>query len=110
MPYILENYVIEIAEKSPKEKKKRKLIITPVSLNANQHQDILKLVFKAHSQHGYDQCWRSIKNAIEDITGLVAGDNKAKDFLSWYLSNATIVKNERKRTIYALPLQIKIEF
>lgn len=105
MPYILNDYVIEKKIKVDKEPKNKKPAFSFSQLESSVHTEILKSVFKIHKEHGYNDCWRNIKNAIEIIAGETIGDNKAKDFLTCYLSTGAIIKMEqpKKKPVYGLP-------
>lgn len=92
MPYILEDYVFESKTKEKKESAALKPKISPATIDQSVHADILKHVFNTSKEHGYNNLWRNIKNAVEAIAGETIGDNKAKDFLAHYTNNGSIIK------------------
>lgn len=112
MPYILNDYVIEKKTKVGKETKNKKPVFSFSQLESSVHNEILKSVFKIQKEQGYNDCWRNIKNAIEIIAGETIGDNKAKDFLTCYLSTNEIIKMEqlKKKSVYVLSGQKNIDF
>lgn len=113
MPYILEDYTFEKKVKVKKEPGQPKVKgITPHKLEQQTHIDILNQVFKTQKEQGYNELWRNIKNAIEAIVGETIGDNKAKDFFTYYLSNEKIIKAivKGKKPVYTLPGQSVIDF
>lgn len=111
MPYIIDDYVIENKPKAKAVPKEKKTSSTPSQLSKEVHKEILLSVFKNNKEQSYNDCWRSIKNDVNKITGEVVGDNKAKDFLTYYLSNGEILKCEHKpRSIYVLSGQRNIGF
>ena len=91
MPYILEDYVFEGKTKEKKESA-AKPKFSPATLDQSIHLNILKHVFNISKEHGYNDLWRNIKNAVEAIAGETIGDNKAKDFVAHYLNNGSIIK------------------
>jgi hypothetical protein len=113
MPYILEGYSFE---KTPKERKgtnETKLKgISPNSLEQQHHADILNYVFNIQKAQAYNELWRNIKNAIETVTGKTIGDNKAKDFLSFYVNNESVIRTDsgNKKNVYTIAGQRAIEF
>lgn len=113
MPYILQGYSFEKPIKADKEPKTPKpKAITPHDVDSDKHTDILTLAFKIHKEQNYVDLWRSIKNAGAEI-GLTIGDNKAKDFIPYYLHNESIILTahpKKKASIYTLAGQRDIEF
>lgn len=57
---------------------------TPGSLELQQHQEILQRVFLLDSKPSYRDLTLQIKEYLK------VGDNKAKDFISWYKANELI--------------------
>ncbi len=112
MPYILHDYVIEKKTKTDKETKEKKPHFSFSQLEDSMHIEIIKSVFKIDKEQGYNECWRNIKNAIENIASKSIGDNKAKDFLTSYVSTEKIIKIEQvnKKPVYVLPGQKNIDF
>jgi hypothetical protein len=111
IPYIMESYIVENKPKAKVATKEKKPAISPAHLNNDTHKEILITVFRNNKQQCYNDCWRNIKNTIAEITGESAGDNKAKDFLTHYLSAGEIIKIENKpRPLYVLPGQSNIDF
>lgn len=96
MPYLLDDYYIDPKPADKNSGKLKKLPFSPGQLEPEQHQDILKEVFKNQKEQGYSTCWRNIKNAIEKIMNITIGDNRAKDALAYYLSDGAIKKSEQK--------------
>lgn len=56
------------------------------------HEDILTDAFKDAQTLSYTNTWRTIKASSEKF-GYFFGDNKAKNFLNWYLSKGWITKD-----------------
>jgi hypothetical protein len=113
MPYILKDYVIEKPSKEKKAAGEQKPKgISPISVEPQTHIDILNHVFNAEKEQGYNDLWRNIKNAIEKITGQTIGDNKAKDFVSHYLTNQNVIRTEmpKKKAVYNMAGQKAIDF
>lgn len=113
MPYILEDYIFEKKIKTKKELDKPKTKnITANDLDPSQHTDILNYVFKIEKQQGYSDLWRNIKNAMDKITNIKIGDNKAKDFVTHYVDAESIIKIEmpKKNPIYTLAGQGDLDF
>ncbi|MGN6297934.1 MAG: AAA family ATPase [Ginsengibacter sp.] len=113
MPYIMEDYVIEYKAKTknvPVAKDKKPSLL-PTDFDKETHKEILNSVFKNIDSWSYTDCWANIKlNAIR-ITKEKIGDNKAKAFLTYYLSEGNILKIERKpNAIYVLPGQANLDF
>lgn len=113
MPYILEDYTFEKTareKKLPSEAKPKG--ITPNNLEVANHTDILNLVFNTQKEQGYNTLWRNTKNAIEVITGKTIGDNKAKDFITYYLNNESIIKADvpNRKPVYTIAGQRIMNF
>ena len=111
MPYILGDFIIPDKSKERRVSKEKKPSFSFSQLDDSVHKGILKCVFKNAKKQSYNDCWRNIKNAIEEVAGESVGDNKSKDFLTHYLSDGEIIKVESKpRSFYALPGQSNIDF
>lgn len=104
-PYILENYSFEKKAKEKRELAKPKpKSVTPADFTTSEHTDILQNVFKIQKEPGYSELYRSIKSAVEKISEKPIGDNKAKDFVTFYIQDESIIKTEfvGKKSIYTL--------
>jgi hypothetical protein len=113
MPYILKDYVIEKPSKEKKAAGEQKPKgISPITVENQTHLNILCHVFNTEKEQGYNGLWRNIKNAVELITGQTIGDNKAKDFVSHYLTNQKIIKTDvpKKKPVYTIAGQSDINF
>ena len=113
MPYILQDYTFEKTAKEKKLPGEAKLKgITPNNLEVANHTDILNLVFNTQKEQGYNGLWRNTKNAIEVITGKTIGDNKAKDFITYYLNNESIIKADvpNRKPVYTIAGQRIVNF
>lgn len=105
LPYILEGYSFEKAAKEKKAKEgPKKITITPLTIEQQTHDEILTHVFKANKEQGYAEFQSNIKNSFHKVTGQTIGDNKARDFVSYYLTEELVIKVEmpRKNPIYTL--------
>ena len=102
LPCILPDYTIE--KKTDKDSKQKKPAFSFSQVERGIHEEILNSVFKVDKEQGYTSCWRNIKIAIESITGGSIGDNKAKDFLTCYISDTDIIRKEqpKKKPVYVL--------
>jgi hypothetical protein len=109
MPYILEDYTFVKRPNEKKETNTPKPKITPLDFDSEQHTKILNHVFKVHKQHGWSDLFRSIKNAVDEVTSKSIGDNKAKEFIAYYLQKENIIKTDGKKTFYTLPGQVNLE-
>jgi hypothetical protein len=113
MPYILKDYVIEKPSKEKKtEGEQKQKGISPITVEKQTHLNILCHVFNTEKEQGYNELWRNIKNAVELITGQTIGDNKAKDFVSHYLTNQNVIRTEmpKKKAVYNMAGQKAIDF
>lgn len=113
MPYILQGFTFEKQVKEPKELKTPKpKAITPHDLDTDKHTEILAITFKIRKEYGYSDLWKSIKNAGAHL-GLSIGNNKAMDFIPYYLQNESIIFTEipkKKNPVYTLAGQREIEY
>lgn len=113
MPYIIQDYSIERTGKEVKTLKEPKpKAITPHDLDTEKHTEILSIAFKVRKEYGYSDLWKSIKNAGAQI-GLNIGNNKAMEFIPYYLQNESIIFTEipkKKNPVYTLAGQREIEF
>lgn len=113
LPYILEDYSFNTRSKEKKkEVEAKQKAIVPGDFKQQVHIDILTIVFKIQKEQGYNDLWRNIKNAIPQITGDSIGDNKAKDFFTYYLSKESIIKVNlpKKKAVYTQAGQRGIDF
>ncbi|MDA7804406.1 hypothetical protein N8987_07540 [Crocinitomix sp.] len=98
---------------STKDKQKpRKKAINPNSIDESIHIEILNESFKVFEEQSYSELWKTFKQVVseicEDVVDLI-GDNKAKEFITYYLQNEFIVKIEVKKKIcYTLKAQKKL--
>ena len=77
---------------------------TPGSISIENHKQILKLAFTHNDRPKYKDLVTQLKLAC-DKNGVKIGDNKAKDFITWYLNEDHITKNGRdgsRDTFYTL--------
>lgn len=107
LPYILNDFTFEKRTREAKAVEKKPKAITPNSVDADAHSTILINAFTSNTQPGYQDLWRLLKNAIETVTGESIGDNKAKDFATYYQTNRMILRHgiAGKKAIYMLPGQ-----
>jgi hypothetical protein len=77
--------------------------ITPYDIPKETHQEIVKSVFIANRSPKYNELLSLIKNEF-DRSGVKFGDNKARDFISYYLTEKLITKGEEKPTPFYRPL------
>lgn len=87
LPYIDEEWTPQ-----NKEVKKR---ISPHSFEIESHKTIIDEIFELQSSFKYTELVSRIKT-IYGKNGVEIGDNKAKDFLSFYQNEKLIVKNENR--------------
>jgi len=83
-----------IADWQPADKTKSN---TPASISLEKHKEILKLAFSHSDKPKYKDLVTQLKLAA-DKNGIKIGDNKAKDFITWYLNEDHITKNGRDGT------------
>lgn len=74
---------------------------TPASISLETHKQILRLAFIHNDRPKYKDLVTQLKLAA-DKNGIKIGDNKAKDFITWYLNEDHITKNGRdgSRDVY----------
>ncbi len=111
MPYIFKDHTFEKKIKENKESSKPKTkSITAKDLESSMHTNILNDAFKIQKEQGYADLWRNIKNSVEKIINTTIGDNKAKDFIAYYLNAENIIKIEvpKKKAMYTLEGQGEI--
>ena len=109
MPYINRDFTFE---KIVKEKQAKPKAITAHDLTPEIHGEILANTFKVIKEYGYTDLWRSIKNVAAQL-GLNIGNNKAMEFIPYYLQNESIIVTilpKKKNPIYTLAGQREIEF
>lgn len=107
MPFIVEDYTFEKKVKEKKEPLKSKIKCITKDLDFTKHTEILNYVFKIQKEQGYADLYRSIKNAMEEVTKVTIGDNRAKEFIAYYLHEENIIKIEvpKKKAVYILGRQ-----
>jgi len=103
MPKI-ETELNPIKSKSKTEKPQRLKAINPNDLDLTIHTEILQQSFTIFTEQIYSVLWKTIKQVVivicKDKIKDTIGDNKAKDFIAYYLLNEMIVKIEVKKKIY----------
>jgi hypothetical protein len=113
LPYILEGYSFEKATKEKKSKEgPKRVTITPNSIITETHLEILNHVFKTNKEQGYSDFQSNIKNSFNKVTGQTIGDNKARDFVSYYQNEELVVRIEipNRKPIYTIKGQKQIDF
>lgn len=112
--YGLVNIKTDIAERKSKAIKSEKQVrikFTANSVNEEMHELILSNLFKKIKEYSYNELWRSLKQSIEFVCAESIGDNKAKEFITYYLAKEKIAKIEvKKKVLYTLLGQTQIEF
>jgi hypothetical protein len=68
----------------------------PNLIPLDKHNKILSEVFREKREQRYDELWRSIKLSFAKA-GIYFGDSRAKDYLTYYLNEKLIIKDEEKR-------------
>jgi hypothetical protein len=92
VPYILHDW------QPPKPGRKGHL---PSDIPDATHHVVLGKVLERNEEPSYEETWRSIKLAFDDMK-MGFGDNTAKQFLSYYTTKGWVVKRqEGRRTIYS---------
>lgn len=97
------------------ENQKRQKSINPSSLQSDEHDEILRESFKILKEQSYSDLWKVFKQVVstvcKDKTKDLIGDNKAKEFITYYLLAERIVKIEvNKKALYTLKEQKELEF
>lgn len=111
LPRIDNDIELKKPKTSIKPLKQKKEIITPYSYNDEKHERILKEVFKESIELSYSGLFKSIKDALNYVYSEHIGDNKAKDFVTYYNRENKIVSNSvGKKTFYSLSGQKEMEF
>ena len=94
------------AEKPPKKK-----VLTAKEVEPNVHTQILNEAFRVNKEQTYSDLWKTLKLAVESICNEKLGDNKAKDFVTYYQQEQKIVKIKVKsKDLYTLNEPKEIEF
>ena len=113
MPYVLQDYTFKTKDKEAKELKAPKpKAITAQDLAIDKHTEILTLAFKILKEQGYSDLWHNIKNASAEL-GLSIGDNKAKEFITYYVLKESIILTtlpKKKTPVYTLAGQREMDF
>ena len=112
LPYILEDYTFEKAAKGKQAAcEPRAKAITANQLDTETHTEILTRVFNIQKEQGYSELFKNIKDTMEK-EGKPIGDNRAKDFVTYYLNNESIIKVEapKKKTVYVMAGQRILDF
>jgi hypothetical protein len=72
----------------------------PADIPLETHQRVLENLFKGNPTPGYQDTWRGIKLGFEELK-MGFGENKAKDFLSYYQREGWVgKKTDGKRSTY----------
>lgn len=93
LPEILEDY----RPKSNDERRKDKKILAPSDVELTDQIEIAKAVFNGLPLK-YEDVWRKIKLNFQKQQKLKFGDNKAKDFVTFWIDEGIILKNEKLYT------------
>jgi hypothetical protein len=67
---------------------------TPDRISDERHFSVLGQIFKVNPNPKYAELWQAIK-VIWAENQITLGDNKAKDYLAYYIHKQWIIKNER---------------
>ncbi len=93
------------------EKQPKKKVLTANQIEPTFHELILNEAFKVNKEQSYSDLWKTLKLAVESICNEKIGDNKAKDFLTYYSQEQKIVKIKVKnKELYTLNAPKEIEF
>jgi hypothetical protein len=103
------------APKAPKAEKVK--VIEPIDLERKEHLQILQESFKVFKKQNYSDLWQVLKQAVNSYCRSnpkfksSIGDNKAKEFATYYLQNELISKiDENRKSVYVFNETILIEF
>ncbi|MBU3661476.1 MAG: hypothetical protein FGM14_16550 [Flavobacteriales bacterium] len=116
MPNIESEMVLTKSKATPKtESKPKKKVLTPCEVEPNFHAKILIEAFKVNKEQTYSDLWKTLKLAVESICNEKLGDNKAKEFLTYYQQEQKIIKievksNSKSKLLYTLNEPKEIEF
>ncbi|KAA5548377.1 AAA family ATPase [Adhaeribacter rhizoryzae] len=69
----------------------------PGEVSVETHKQLLELVFRENPHLKYNELLTQVKHASR-ICRLNLGDNKAKEFITWYQSNGHISKQGKEKT------------
>jgi hypothetical protein len=95
VPYILHDW------QPPRQGKK---CHAPADIPIETHHSVLENFFKSNQAPGYEDTWRGIKLGFEELK-MGFGENKAKDFLSYYQGKGWVwKKTESRRSTYFLKI------
>jgi hypothetical protein len=98
-------------KKEPKEDKPKRRVLTPLEVEKDVHESILNQSFKVTKEQTYSDLWKNLKLAVESICRETIGDNKAKEFLTYYHNQQLIAKIKVKnKDLYTLNDIKKLEF
>jgi hypothetical protein len=93
------------------EKQPKKKVLTANEVDPTIHEQILIEAFKVTKEQNYSTLWKTLKLAVESTCNEKLGDNKAKDFLTYYQQEQKIVKIKVKnKEFYTLNEPKEIEF
>jgi len=95
MPYVLNDW------QPPKGGKKTH---SPFDYPKETHTKLLGEVFQRNSRPKYSELWQEIKYSFQQY-GITGGNNKAKDWVTYYINQDMIVKTKDggKSPLYSLP-------
>ena len=91
LPYIFEDWT----SRSNEGKKKS---LSPHDIEIEAHKKHIEQIFEIQSSFKYTDLMRMIKT-IFNKNGVSFGDNKAKDYISFYINEKLIIKKEANKTI-----------
>lgn len=115
IPSIATDYAFSKPTKAIKsEKSKIQISLQPNDLDISIHNEILEEVFKTSKEQSYNDLWHLIQQEVnilcKDKLKKSLGDNKAKQFVTYYLKNEFIVKFDIKnKSLYTIKEQKEIE-
>ena len=117
VPKIETEFEFSKSKSAPKADKTK--VIEPADFERKAHLQILQESFKVFKKQSYSDLWKVLKQAINSYCSSnpnpnyknSIGDNKAKEFVTYYLQNELILKiDESKKTFYVLNEPILIDF
>lgn len=74
----------------------KKEALSPLQISPEIHSQILTEVFKKKPEFGYTELWKGIKEVFNKNFGTI-GDNKAKDFVTFYKLNDYLLQNTSEK-------------
>ena len=112
LPNIESEMILTKSKAMPKaEKQPKKKVLTPKEVEPTIHEQILNEAFKVNKEQTYSDLWKTLKLAVESICNEKLGDNKAKEFVTYYKQEMKVVQIEvKKKQLYTLNEPKEIEF